>query len=290
VPDLDRKVTTVGQYLDRHVDLLRDSYRDGDRLAAGLIRAAGGGETTEDEVLASALTLEQAQLAIARDHGYSDWAAAQSHAADPVDSDFEAACDAIQWGDLEALGGLLDERPELARERSPFAHRSTLLHYVAANGIEAERQIQSPANAVEIMRLLLERGAEADALCEAYGGGRNQTTLCLLVSSCVPAAAGVQAPLVEELSRGGARVNGLDDDGTRCGRRPRSDTPRRPRRWRAVAPESTTSCSRLRSDASGPCRGTSTPMAGSSPSVRGASRASTTTAPSSRRIGSWTMR
>ena len=76
---------------------------------------------------------------------------------------------------------------------------------MAANGIEVERQIQSPANAVEIMRLLLERGAEVDALCETYGGGRNQTTMCLLVSSCVPAEAGVQAALVDELCRVGRR-------------------------------------------------------------------------------------
>jgi hypothetical protein len=63
------------------------------------------------------------------------------------------------------------------------------------------------------MRVLLERGAEPDALCETYGGGRGQTTLYLLVSSVHPADAGVQAALVEELCRGGARVDGLDDDG-----------------------------------------------------------------------------
>jgi len=39
------------------------------------------------------------------------------------------------------------------------------------------------------------------------------TTMCLLVSSCVPAAAGVQAPLVEVLCRGGAAVDGPEDDG-----------------------------------------------------------------------------
>jgi ankyrin repeat protein len=97
--------------------------------------------------------------------------------------------------------------------RSPFPHHATLLHHVAANGIEAERQLQSPPNAPQIARLLLERGAEPDALCDTYRGDRGQTTLCLLASSRVPAAAGVQAALVEELHRGGASVNGLDDDG-----------------------------------------------------------------------------
>jgi hypothetical protein len=37
--------------------------------------------------------------------------------------------------------------------------------------------------------------------------------LCLLVSSAGPAEAGVQAALVEELCLGGARANGIDDDG-----------------------------------------------------------------------------
>jgi hypothetical protein len=213
VPELNRKVTPVGEYLDRQVELLRDAHRHDDRLAARLIRATGRGETTEGEVRASELTLEQARFAIARDHGYPDWGAVRARAADPIDAEFEAACDAIQWGDLETLRALLDARPELVRARSPFPHRSALLHHVAANGIEVERQIQSPANAVEIMRLLLERGAEADALCDTYGGGRDQTTMCLLVSSCVPAQAGVQAALVDELCRGGAQVNGLDDNG-----------------------------------------------------------------------------
>jgi hypothetical protein len=61
------------------------------------------------------------------------------------------------------------------------------------------------------MRLLLERGAEPDATCTVYG--RRDTTMELLVSSAVPAAAGVQPALVAELCAHGARVNGLDDDG-----------------------------------------------------------------------------
>ena len=130
-----------------------------------------------------------------------------------MDTRFEAAADAIHVGDLDTLRRLLDAEPALVAMHSPFPHRQTLLHHVAANGIEVERQLQSPANAVEVLRLLIERGADRDATCDSYGGGNGATTMCLLVSSAGPAAAGLQAALVEELCRSGARVNGIDDDG-----------------------------------------------------------------------------
>src|SRR4029079_14228007 len=81
---------------------------------------------------------------------------------------------------------LLGAPPELARARStrithfdPPAHRATLLHYVAANGVEGYRQV-TPANAVDVARLLLQAGAEVDALADMYGG--HHTTLSMLVS------------------------------------------------------------------------------------------------------------
>jgi hypothetical protein len=197
--------------LDRQVELLRDAHRGGDPVAAAVLRAWGTVSRSADEILAAELDEETARLAMARDHRFPDWDAACEHAGEPVDLRFEAAADAIQWGELEALRVLLDDLPELVGMRSPFPHHATLLHHVAANGVEVERQLQSPPNAVQIMRLLLERGADADAVCTIYG--EHDTTMGLLVSSCVPAAAGVQGALVEELCAHGARVNGLDDDG-----------------------------------------------------------------------------
>jgi ankyrin repeat protein len=94
-----------------------------------------------------------------------------------------------------------------------FAHHATLVHYVAANGVEFSRQWRTPANAVAILRLLVDRGADPDAVCDAYGGGPAQTPLCLLVSSAPPATAGVEPGLVDELCRAGADPNGLADDG-----------------------------------------------------------------------------
>jgi len=213
VPDLNNRTITHGEYLGRQVELLREAQRDGEPVAAELLRGTACGRGTVEELLNAELTLETARLAVARDHGYASWTAAGKHSSDLVDGRFEAAADAIQWGDITTLQRLLDEDPELVRARSPFVHRTTLLHHVAANGIEVERQLQSPPNAAEIMRLLLERGSEPDAVCDTYGGERFQTTLYLLVSSIVPATAGVQAQLVEELCRAGAASNGPGDDG-----------------------------------------------------------------------------
>jgi ankyrin repeat protein len=128
---------------------------------------------------------------------------------------FERAVDAVVDGDLATLTRLLAEDPDLVRARStrvtggqPPVHRSTLLHYLAANGVEDERQ-RSPGNAPEVAKLLLEAGADPNALSSAYGG--QCTTLALLVSSTPPERAGVQVALVETLIDYGASMVPLGD-------------------------------------------------------------------------------
>ena len=129
---------------------------------------------------------------------------------------FDEAIEAIITGNAATLTKLLVAHPDLIKARSRSDHKATLLHYVAANGVEDELQ-KSPENATEIARILIEAGAEVDALAETYGGGTNQTTLCLLVSSIHPAAAGVQPALVQVLCDAGAAVNGVADDGAPLG-------------------------------------------------------------------------
>mgnify|MGYP006274216455 CR=1 FL=1 len=123
---------------------------------------------------------------------------------------FERAVDAVVDGDLELLRRLLAAEPSLATARStrvtggdPPVHRATLLHYLAANGVEDERQ-RSPENAVEVARALLDAGADPNALSDCYGS--KYTAMALLVSSTPPAEAGVQVPLVHALIDGGAAV------------------------------------------------------------------------------------
>ncbi|HET7505605.1 MAG TPA: ankyrin repeat domain-containing protein [Kofleriaceae bacterium] len=123
---------------------------------------------------------------------------------------FGRAVRAIITGDVAALGAELAAEPDLVRARSAQIHRATLLHYVAANGIEDA--LQRPVReADQIARSLLAAGAEVDATCDAYDG-RYPTTLSLVVSSDHPARAGVAATLVEILCDAGAAVDGLGGD------------------------------------------------------------------------------
>jgi len=201
-PRVDAAEVPVRRWIELQAELLCDAVAGGVPEALRLADAAPG-----------RLEIEAARLAIAKYHWYPDWADALAHGDDTVDTRFEAAADAVHEGDLGTLRRLLDAEPALVAMRSPFPHKQTLLHHVAANGIETGRQRPSPGNAVDVLRLLLSYGAAPDATCDSYGGGNGATTLCLLVSSVWPAAAGVQAALAEELCHGGARVNGIDDDG-----------------------------------------------------------------------------
>jgi ankyrin repeat protein len=94
--------------------------------------------------------------------------------------------------------------PDLARRRSTRRHHATLLHYIAANGVEQERQ-RTPDNALDVAKMLLDAGAEPDALADMYDA--KATTMNMLVSSGHPAAAGLQSALAELLLDYGADVN-----------------------------------------------------------------------------------
>jgi ankyrin repeat protein len=169
----------------------------------------------DSEIQSAALDLADAQLTVARCYDFQDWPALEEYAqavtrdGSPV-FQFESAVEAVITGDFAALESLLRGNPALVRARStrithfdPPVHRATLLHYVAANGVEGYRQ-RTPKNAVEIAQALLKAGAEVDALADMYGG--HYTTMSMLVSSCHPANAGVQAALVETLVDFGAAV------------------------------------------------------------------------------------
>ena len=103
------------------------------------------------------------------------------------------------------LRSMLSEDPELVRARSTRRHHATLLHYVAANGVEGERQ-KTPPNAVAVAKIVLEAGAEPDALADMYES--KCTTMGMLLSSAHPAKAGLQVALAETLLDHGAAYDG----------------------------------------------------------------------------------
>jgi ankyrin repeat protein len=172
---------------------------------------------SDAEVRAMPIDSDDAKLALARWYDFYDWSKLAEYVAAVASDDrvrrFERAIDAIISGDAATLQQLLKDDPDLVRVRStrvnyfdPPVNRSTLLHYLAANGVETYRQ-KSPSNAVEIAKLLLEAGADPNALQDSYGG--SNTTLAMLVSSSPPRAAGVQIPLVDTLIDYGASVEPL---------------------------------------------------------------------------------
>jgi ankyrin repeat protein len=160
-------------------------------------------------------TLSAAQFVIARAHGFESWPKLARHieaaaAKNSPLNDFEQAVDAIVTGNLNALENLLRAHPDLARARSSRRHQATLLHYVAANGIEGYRQ-KTPANIVPIAELILSAHADVNAIADLYGGS---TTLALVATSLHPERAGVQPALLQLLLDHGATIDAANSPTT----------------------------------------------------------------------------
>ena len=148
-----------------------------------------------------------ARAIIASEHGFDSWdqfaglVEALSDRRSTV-AQFEAAVDAVVMGDQTTLERLIQASPDLIRVRSTRRHHSTLLHYVGANGVEGFRQ-RTPKNVVKIAEILLNAGADVDAMADMYGGS---DTLGLAATSIHPATAGVQEELLAFLLARGASV------------------------------------------------------------------------------------
>ena len=221
--------SSLADYL-RQADALCAGWREGEADAVEVVRSKQPKFLDEkipwlrrrmspDEVRATPVDGEDAKLALARWYDFYDWSRLEEQVAAVAEGGavarFERAVEAVIDGDAAALRRLLREDPGLVRARStrvnffdPPVHRATLLHYLAANGVEGYRQ-RSPNNAVEIAKILLEAGADPDALQDSYGG--KNTTMAMLVSSTPPRQAGVQVPLVETLIEYGASIETLGE-------------------------------------------------------------------------------
>jgi Ankyrin repeats (3 copies) len=217
------------QYKKQAKDLLK-AFKSGDPEAMRCVRRyhrrlPGRPDTNDRNKVADSalrrvkLSIADGQFIIAREHQFENWLRFEKHIETlnqkgSLVSQFEAAVEAVITGDIITLKGLLRENPELIRMRSTREHRATLLHYVGANAVEGYRQ-KTPKNAVKVAEVLLKTGAEVDADLD-YGPRRKgypertgSTTLGLVATSCHPAVAGVQIPLLDLLLKYGAAVDGI---------------------------------------------------------------------------------
>jgi hypothetical protein len=194
----------IRDQLDRQAHRIVDGHKSGDSAVVTHIACWHPKLVchSADEIMNSNFSLDDARQTIAREYGFADWSDVEVRGTNSPDPTFELAVDTLLSGDVEKLRGLLSSNPSLVHRRSSFGHRSTLLHYVGANGVETYRQ-KVPLNLAEITRLLVDAGADVNATANMYGGG--STTLGLLVTSDHPAKAGVTGDVLKVLVGAGAK-------------------------------------------------------------------------------------
>ena len=188
-------------------DLLRD-HAARDSGAAQRIREFHPhfGGATDAEIFERSLRLSDAQLTIAREHGYPSWTRLKRHIEKPTISDrsnlphheriedatFRRAVDLIDQGDLTGLLALLKRSPNLVRQHVVFEggnyfRNPTLLEFIAENPV---RHGTLPDNIVQVAKAIVEAGAEQSALHE---------TLMLVSTGRVARECKVQLPLINLL-------------------------------------------------------------------------------------------
>src|SRR6516162_9212730 len=175
----------LDQYQKQAAEILK-AYRSGAPRAMYLVRQLhprlrGRAHTndrnsvTDSEIRRAKVTDDDARCIVARWYGFESWPELVAYV-EAVNRDgspvwqFESAVEAVINGDLRTLKRWLRDNPKLAHARSTREHQATLLHYVAANGVEGYRQ-KTPKNAVKIAETLLEAGADVDADLD-YGSQR----------------------------------------------------------------------------------------------------------------------
>jgi len=165
----------------------------------------------DETIFATKLKLSDAQLAIAREHGFPSWARLKRRIEKPVPADrldlphheriedpiFRRAVELLDAGDEAGLRAHLRQHPKLARQRVAFEgmnyfHNPSLLEFIAENPIRHNRM---PENIVGVTEAILEAGVDQESL---------DTTLALVATGSVPQACGKQDPLIGLLCDWGA--------------------------------------------------------------------------------------
>ena len=133
------------------------------------------------------------------------------------DAPLTRARDRLLAGEREGLERLLRDEPELVTHRlrtaevpyDGYFHGATLLHHVAGNPLIREL----PDGIVELTRLVVDRGAEVDAVTlqgPSQPDDIGWTTLGLVATSAEARRAGCQRDLMDVLIAAGANVDARD--------------------------------------------------------------------------------
>jgi hypothetical protein len=134
------------------------------------------------------LSLEDCQKCISAEYGYSSWENLLELGYQSYNTTFENCVNVLMDGDLVTLEKFLDIDSSLTSQQSQYGHKATLVHYAAANGVEMWRQ-QTPYNLPELVKVLLDHGADPNATMMVYN--KEHTPLELLTTSAHPREAGV---------------------------------------------------------------------------------------------------
>jgi ankyrin repeat protein len=126
-------------------DLL-SAFRAGEPAAAAEVRTHYGGSGPASAEAAKAFQLSDAQLVIARAYGFASWPKLKAFVDGVTISRFMAAVNA---GDLESVGSLLRQRPELVHMDTAGNNEHRGLHYAVLRRDAA------------MVRLLMQSGADA---------------------------------------------------------------------------------------------------------------------------------
>ncbi len=153
-----------------------------------------------NEIMTHVLTTDMANQTIASEYGYDNWSEVESLSGTMHHLEFETCVDHMLNGEIDQLTLALANNPALAIQQSQYGHQSTLLHYLAANGVETHRQV-TPANASQLAQCLIDHGTDVNAQANMYGGSK---ALGLLLTSAHPKNAGVVDEVAMVLRLAGA--------------------------------------------------------------------------------------
>jgi hypothetical protein len=166
---------------------------------------------SDTEIFSAKLSLSAAQLAIAREYGFTSWSRLKAFVEkanspnrqnlplhERIDSpELRRAVQLLDAGDVAGLRGYVKRHPDVVGQRAHFeggnyCRRPTLLEFIAENPV---RHGTLPANILAIAQVILEARPGVSVLND---------TLALVCSGCVPRECRVQLPLIDLLCDSGA--------------------------------------------------------------------------------------